>query len=168
MIIKKTNIILGIDPGFADTGYGVIKVENNSTTTLDYGSIKTPAKQPYGDRIEHIYNEILNLIKKYKPSDMAIEQLFFYKNVTTAIKVSQARGVVLLAANQNNLQISEYTPLQIKQSLTGYGRADKKQMQQMVKAILKLNEIPKPDDAADALAVALCCSANQKMENLKK
>jgi crossover junction endodeoxyribonuclease RuvC len=168
MPTKKLQIILGIDPGFADTGYGVIEFLGSSFKTLDYGSIVTPANQDFADRIEYIYDEIIKLIKKHKPTNIAIEELFFSKNVTTAIKVSQARGVVLLAANQNKLQISEYTPLQIKQALTGYGRADKKQMQQMIKVVLGLKEIPKPDDAADALAVALCCSSNLKMENIEK
>jgi len=168
MTNKKKNIILGIDPGFADTGYGIIEFINGKTKTLDYGSIKTPARHAFAERLEYIYKEINNLIKKYNPQSIAVEQLFFYKNVTTAIKVSQSRGVVLLAAQQNNLKIHEYTPLQIKQSLTGYGRAEKKQMQLMIKAVLNLKEVPKPDDAADALAVALCCFASQKLENLGK
>ena len=166
MALKKTTTILGIDPGFADTGYGIIKCEGNKITTLAYGSIQTPAKQDYSTRIEYIYNEVISLIKKYKPTNISIEELFFFKNVTTAIKVSQARGVVLLAAKQNNINISEYAPLQIKQALTGYGRADKKQMQQMIKTVLGLKEIPRPDDAADALAAALCCSSNLKMESI--
>ena len=165
---KKKQVILGIDPGFADTGYGVIEFEGGSVKTLDHGSIQTPAKQEFAARIEYIYNELVRIIKKYKPETIGIEELFFYKNVTTAIKVSQARGVVLLAAKQHNLKIHEYTPLQIKQSLTGYGRADKRQMQLMIKTVLNLKEVPKPDDAADALAIALCCSASQKLENLGK
>ncbi|MFW0862703.1 MAG: crossover junction endodeoxyribonuclease RuvC [Candidatus Komeilibacteria bacterium] len=168
MTNKKKNIILGIDPGFADTGYGIVEFIGGKTKTLGYGSIKTPAKQDFSERLEYIYNELNKLIKKYKPGSIAVEQLFFYKNVTTAIKVSQARGIVLLAAQQNKLSIHEYTPLQIKQSLTGYGRAEKKQMQLMIKAVLGLKEIPKPDDAADALAVALCCFASQKLEKLGK
>ncbi len=168
MIKKKKQIILGIDPGFADTGYGVVEFEGGKAKMLDYGSIQTPSKQDFADRLEYIYNELIEIIKKYKPESIGIEKLFFNKNVTSAIKVSQARGVVLLAAKQYDLKIHEYTPLQIKQSLTGYGRADKNQMQQMVKTILSLKEIPKPDDAADALAIALCCSASQKLENLGK
>jgi len=168
MTTKKSNIILGIDPGFADTGFGVIQFEGLNSKTLDYGSIQTPAKEEFVDRLESIYNQMVQLIKIHKPNILAIEQLFFYKNVTTAIKVSQARGVMLLAAKQFNLDVYEYTPLQIKQSLTGYGRADKKQMQQMTKTVLGLKEVPKPDDAADALAVALCCAASYKLQNLGK
>jgi len=168
MATKKPNIILGIDPGFADTGYGIIQFESSNIKTIDYGSIVTPAKDEFVDRLEYIYDKIVRLIKQHKPISIAIEQLFFYKNVTTAMKVSQARGVVLLAAKQNNLEIYEYTPLQIKQALTSYGRADKKQMQLMIKAVLGLKKIPKPDDAADALAVALCCLSSQKLEKLGK
>ena len=164
MIYQNTKITLGIDPGFADTGYGLIKSEAGKEICLACGSIKTAAGENFTNRLEIIYNEVNLLIKKYKPSALAIEELFFYKNTTTAMKVSQARGVVLLAAKQGNLSIHEYTPLQIKQALTGYGRADKKQMGLMVKAVLKLKEVPRPDDASDALAAALCYLANEKLE----
>ena len=168
MANNKTITLLGIDPGFADTGFGIIKKENNKVVPIAYGSIITAPKQPFEDRLFYIYEQLVSLIKNYKPDYMAIEQLFFFRNVTTAIKVSQARGVVLLAARQHNIPIYEYTPLQIKQAITGYGRADKNQMGNMVKAILNLDKIPRPDDASDALATALCCLSSLKMTNLDK
>lgn len=161
-------IILGIDPGFADTGFGLIKCKGQRIEILDYGSIKTGPKQAFELRLKYIYEQTKSLIKKYKPNYMATEQLFFYRNVTTAIKVSQARGVVLLAASQAKLPLYEYTPLQIKQSLTGYGGADKRQMGQMVKALFGLKKVPRPDDAVDALAIALCCSVSLKLDKLTK
>ncbi|MFW0838150.1 MAG: crossover junction endodeoxyribonuclease RuvC [Candidatus Komeilibacteria bacterium] len=152
--------ILGIDPGFADTGFGILEFSGNNVLTIDYGSIKTAAGQPFPDRLIYIYDQVASLIKNYKPSHLAIEDLFFYKNITTAIKVSQARGVVLLAARQKKLTISNHSPLQVKQSLTGWGGADKKQMGKMIKTVLHLEKVPTPDDAADALAIAWCAGAN--------
>lgn len=151
-------IIFGIDPGTATTGYGVIKSDKGKLEALAYGCIRTKAKQPLADRLFEISRDLTNLIKKYKPDALAVESLFFYKNITTAISVSHARGVVLLCAAKNNLELRELTPLQVKKSLTGYGKAEKKQVQYMVRTLLNLKSIPKPDDAADALAIALCAT----------
>lgn len=157
-VSKKNRIVLGIDPGLADTGFGVIKGGKNNLKVLASGSIKTKAKAPIPQRLKKIHQEINKLIKKYQPEVIAVEQIFFCKNLKTAIVVSQARGVVLLAAGQKQIPVQEFTPLQIKQALTSYGKASKNQVQQMVKFILKLEKIPRPDDAADALACALCCA----------
>ena len=149
-------IILGIDPGIADTGYGVIKEEGTKLSCLTYGSIKTPAGHDLIDRLDTLHQELDKIIKKYKPELAAVEQLFFNKNVRTALIVGQARGVALLTLRQNNLPVIDFTPSQVKQAVTAYGQASKKQVQKMVKLILHLEEIPEPDDAADALAVAIC------------
>lgn len=154
-------IIIGFDPGVADTGYGVIKDEGGTLICLDYGSIRTPAKTPLPERLETIYVAVTSLLKKHKPALVSIEQLFFSKNVTTAMAVGQARGVVLLAAAQAKRPLVEFTPNQVKQSVASYGAADKQQVQRMVKMILKLKNIPKPDDAADALAIAICGAGKQ-------
>lgn len=151
-------IILGIDPGFAITGVGVLKKVGSEASYVAHGCIITDKGEDFPIRLKKINQELNKVIKKYKPDCVAIEDLFFYKNVKTAMKVGQARGVIMLTATQNNLSIYEYTPLQVKQALTGYGRADKNQIQQMVKIVFKLKEIPQPDDAADALAIALCCA----------
>ncbi len=150
--------ILGIDPGIADTGFGIIKNEGNKLICLDYGSIKTKAKTELADRLEIIHKELNNIIKKHKPNLIAVEQLFFCKNIKTALVVGHARGVVLLAAKQNKLPFKEFTPLQVKQAVTTYGQAGKTQVQKMVKLLLNLKELPKPDDAADALAIAICAA----------
>lgn len=151
--------ILGIDPGTGILGFGVIDVTIQSKVTMvDGGVIRTPVKQADSERLKTIYDELTNIIKDCKPEVMSVEKLFFAQNVTTAMSVAQARGVVLLCGVQNGLSLFEYTPLQIKQAITGYGRADKKQMQEMVRIILKLKEVPKPDDCADALAAAICHS----------
>lgn len=157
---KHNSIILGIDPGIADTGYGVIKKEGNKLLCLDYGSIKTSSKIEMPDRLETINSELNEIIKKYKPNLISVEQLFFCKNVKTALVVGQARGVVLLTAKQNKIKIIEFTPLQIKQAVSAYGKATKDQVQKMVKIILNLKTIPQPDDAADALAAAICATNN--------
>lgn len=149
-------IILGVDPGTATTGYGVIRKEGQKHTVLDFGIISTPAKTPLHDRLDTIFEELSELIEKNKPDHIAVEELFFAANSKTAIAVGQARGVILLAGKKKGLAVFEYTPLEVKMALTGYGRADKNQIQQMVKALLGLSEIPKPDDAADALAIAIC------------
>jgi crossover junction endodeoxyribonuclease RuvC len=149
-------IILGIDPGTATTGYGVIKKEGSKFSVIDHGCILTPANTPLHDRLDSIFDELTELIDLHHPDHLAVEELFFAANSKTAIAVGQARGVILLSGKKKNLSIYEYTPLEVKMALTGYGRADKKQIQQMVKTILSLPEIPKPDDAADALAIALC------------
>lgn len=154
MAIAK--IILGIDPGIADTGYGVIKQEGSRLTCLVYGSIKTDKKLDLVDRLEILHAELDKIIKKYKPDLAVIEQLFFNKNVRTALIVGQARGVALLTFKENDLKIVEYTPSQAKSAVSAYGKASKAQVQKMVKLILCLDEIPRPDDAADALALAIC------------
>lgn len=147
--------ILGIDPGTGILGFGVIDVEKSQPRLVDAGVIRTPVKEDDAVRLLTIYEELTDIITQHKPTIMSVEKLFFSRNVTTAMTVSQARGVVLLCAMQNGMTIYEYTPMQIKQAVTGYGKADKKQMQEMVRMILKLKEVPKPDDAADALAAAL-------------
>ena len=149
-------LILGIDPGYATIGYGLIKYEGNSFTSLDYGAIQTPAKTELPYRLSLIFDGVTELINKYRPAAMAIEELFFNTNITTGIAVGHARGVILLAAEKCGLRSYEYTPLQIKQSVVGYGRAEKKQVMEMTRIILKLEKIPRPDDAADALACAIC------------
>ncbi len=152
-------IILGIDPGLAIVGYGVIEYVGNKYKVLDYGAITTDSNLDFPERLKRIYDEMSALIEKYKPEDLAMEELFFNKNVKTALKVGQARGVQILCAKNKGLDIYEYTPLQVKQAVVGYGRADKSQVQKMVKVLLNLKEIPKPDDVADALAVAICHSS---------
>ncbi|MEX0668538.1 MAG: crossover junction endodeoxyribonuclease RuvC [Candidatus Saccharimonadales bacterium] len=148
--------IFGIDPGTAITGFGVIGVDAGKFSFIDAGVIRTPAKQALELRLETIYADLSQLIKEHNPDFIAIEQIYFANNVKTAISVAQARGVAMLAAVHGGGEVVEYTPLQIKQAITGYGRAEKKQMQDMVKILLGMNEISKPDDAADALAIAIC------------
>lgn len=151
--------ILGIDPGTGILGFGIIEVDNKGRTTLlDAGVIRTPVKQADSDRLATIFDELGQIIKELKPDIMAVEKLYFSRNVTTAMSVSQARGVVLLLGKQHGMELYEFTPQQIKQALTGYGKADKKQMQEMVRMILGLEEAPKPDDCADAIACALTCA----------
>lgn len=151
--------ILGIDPGTGILGFGIIDVDpKGKVKMVDGGVIRTPVKQADSDRLLTIYEELTEIIKEFKPTVMSVEKLFFSQNVTTAMSVSQARGVVLLIGKQFSLELYEYTPQQIKQALTGYGKADKKQMQEMVRVVLALSEIPKPDDCADALAAAICHS----------
>jgi len=147
--------IIGIDPGTGILGFGVIDVKQGKSVLVDAGVIRTPVKEDDAVRLHTIYDELTDIIAQTKPDMMSVEKLFFARNVTTAMTVSQARGVVLLCAKQAGLDIYEYTPMQIKQAITGYGKADKKQMQEMVKVILGLETVPKPDDAADALAAAL-------------
>lgn len=149
-------IILGIDPGYATIGYGVIEKNGSVLRLVDYGAIITPAKENIAVRLKMIGDGMDALIAKHRPDEVSVEELFFNTNTTTAIKVAEARGVILLSAINKCGNIFEYTPLMVKQSLTGNGRADKHQIQFMVKAILKMKDIPKPDDAADALAVAIC------------
>lgn len=150
--------IIGIDPGTGILGFGVIDAYRGKTTLVTAGVITTPAHTPLPDRLEEIYNGLTEIITETKPQIMAIEKLFFAQNITTAMSVSHARGVAMLTGQQARLQIEEYTPLQIKQTMTGYGRATKKQIQEMVRIQLGLAEAPKPDDCADALAAALMCS----------
>lgn len=149
-------IILGIDPGYAIVGYGVLDYRGNKFSVLGYGAVLTPAKTPFSQRLQKIYDDTVAIIQKYHPDVISIEKLFFNSNTTTAIDVAQARGVLLLAAEQFGLEVFEYTPLQVKQSVVGYGRAEKKQVQEMTRLILNLDKVPKPDDTADALAIAIC------------
>jgi len=147
--------VLGIDPGFALVGFGVVDEMGGRMQAVDYGVISTPKEHKFAVRLETIYDAMTALIKKYKPDAIAIEELFFFRNQTTIIPVAEARGIIVLCGKQNNVPMYEYTPLQIKQALTGNGRAEKKQIQFMVKNILGLDKVPKPDDAADAVAVAI-------------
>lgn len=161
-------IILGIDPGLAIVGYGVIKVNGNKIKVLEYGSIQTKANTEIQERLEIIFNEMNTLIDDLKPDEVVFEKLFHQKNSKTVIDVSQARGVKILATKLKKLDIYEYTPLQVKTAITGYGRASKIQMQEGVKRILNLADIPKPDDAADALAIAICHSFSGKFKKMYK
>ena len=148
--------ILGIDPGYATIGYGIIEYDNFRFKTVAYGAITTSPDKLFPDRLCDIYSDMQTLINNYKPDCLSIEKLYFNTNTTTAIDVAQARGVILLSARKSNIDIYEYTPLQVKQSITGYGRAEKHQVMEMVKTLLQLNSVPKPDDTADALALAIC------------
>ncbi len=162
-------IIVGFDPGLATLGYGVIKADNRyKPEMIDYGIISTPKDENLAVRLSMLEKGIKQVIDKFKPDEIAVEELFFAKNVKTGIAVAHARGVILLTAIKECGKIFEYTPLQIKQALTGYGRAEKIQIQQMVKTMLGLKGIPRPDDAADALAVALCHSQTNKLGGLFK
>lgn len=148
--------ILGIDPGTATVGWGVVEEANGKLKSVAHGHISTSPKDDPATRLKEIHNDLQEIIKKYQPDEASVEKLFFFKNQKTIIEVAQARGVILLTLSQKISTIGEYTPLQVKQALTGYGRAEKNQVQQMVKSILQLKEIPKPDDVADALALAIC------------
>ena len=156
--------ILGVDPGYAILGYGIIDVVGNKFSVVGYGAITTNPPMEMPARLECLFDGLTEIIDKYKPDEAAIEELFFNSNAKTAILVGEARGVAVLACSKGNLRISEYTPLQIKQALVGYGRADKTQVQYMVKTMLNLKTVPKPDDTADALAAAICHahSANKR------
>ncbi len=161
-------IVLGIDPGYAITGWSVVESKGQDLRVIDYGCVYTEKDIEHKDRLYILYQEIEKIIKKYKPKVGVIEDIFFYKNVKTALKVGQARGVLILACVRNNLDVHEFTPLQVKQALIGYGRADKSQIQKMIKMILGLKEIPKPDDAADALAVAVTyLNSHNYLEKIK-
>jgi len=160
-------LVLGIDPGTAITGYGIVREDDDGKlVAVDFGVITTPAGMPLPERLSIIYDELNAVIKQHKPQTSAVEKIFFSKNVKTAISVGQARGVVLLSLEQAGIKIADYTPNEIKQSVTGYGGADKRQIQEMVRILLDLEEIPKPDDAADALAVAICHLQNAKFEQI--
>jgi crossover junction endodeoxyribonuclease RuvC len=156
-------IIMGIDPGFAITGYGIIKYSGNKFSVLDYGAITTSADTALCQRLLSLNTQLELLMEKYKPDAVSVEEIFFNKNTKTALNVGHGRGVALLSAARRGIEIFEYTPLQVKQSVVGYGRAVKSQVQQMVKLILNLDEIPKPDDVADALAVAICHAHSSKV-----
>lgn len=148
--------ILGIDPGYAILGWGVLDVEGNHFKVVAYDSLLTDKDTPMPERLQQLYMGLMGIIDKYKPEEASIEELYFNNNAKTAIMVGEARGIALLACQNGGLKIGEYTPLQIKQALVGYGRAEKKQVQEMVKTILNLEKVPKPDDTADALAAAIC------------
>jgi len=160
--------ILGIDPGIGRCGWAIVSIQKSVVSSQGYGCIETSAKQNVADRLKAIHDEISKIIKKYSPDTLSIEELFFNTNAKTAFVVGQARGVALLCASLNNLEVAIYTPLQVKMALTGYGRADKNQIGQMVKVLLKLEAIPKPDDASDALAVALTHAFSEKTSRLYK
>ena len=159
-------IIMGIDPGIAIVGYGIVEFKNSRFTTLAYGSVLTEAHTDTAARLAKIYAEVDTLIRMYHPDEMAIEELFFGHNHTTMVPVAEARGVILLAAEQNGLKIGEYTPSQVKQSVVGYGNAVKKQVMQMVSLLLRLENTPKLDDTCDALAIAVC-HANQSGSRMR-
>ncbi len=148
--------VLGLDPGTATTGYGIVEETVEGLRALDYGVVNTPAGQPMPQRLRTIFNELRTLAERWNPAAAAVEELYFSSNVRTAMSVGQARGVAILAMAEAGLQVAEYSPLSVKQALTGYGGADKRQMQEMVRMLLDLPAIPRPDDAADALAVAVC------------
>ena len=159
-------LILGIDPGYAIVGYGLVEYQNNRFRTVDYGAITTPAGMPFPQRLQIIYQETQALLENYHPQAMAVEKLYFQNNQKTAIDVAQARGVVLLAAQLQQVEIFEYTPLQVKSSVVGYGQAVKKQVQEMTRVLLHLPAVPKPDDTADALAMAITfCHTNGNQLN---
>jgi crossover junction endodeoxyribonuclease RuvC len=148
--------VLGIDPGTAIVGWGVVEGAGQDIKLVEYGTIRTPAKRPLAERVCLIYEELNQLLERFQPDGVAIETLFFGRNVSTALPVAHARGVMLLAVQQHNLPLKEFNPVEVKLAITGYGRADKQQMQQMVRLLLGLDDIPRPDDAADAVAIALC------------
>jgi crossover junction endodeoxyribonuclease RuvC len=148
-------LVMGVDPGTAITGYGIVRVDD-SVTAVAYGVIRTPAGQPLPHRLQHIHRELGLIIAQYHPAEAAVEELFFAKNARTALAVGHARGVILFALAQAGLPVYEYTPLQVKQAITGYGRASKEQVQEMVRLLLSLAVTPQPDDVADALAVGVC------------
>ena len=151
-------VILGIDPGVATIGFGLIRAERGKNTLLQYGVITTPPGIPLSERLLQISNDMEQLIETFRPDEMAVEELFFSKNITTGIAVAHGRGVILLAAEKLGIPVFEYTPMQVKQSVVGYGKAEKKQVMLMTQRLLNMREIPKPDDAADALAIAICHS----------
>jgi len=164
---QKPLVILGIDPGYGLVGYGLLAVAGNRFAHIAHGAITTTKKKPLAFRLNEIYVELGNIISKYKPEEVSIESLFFYRNVTTAMAVSEARGVIQLIMEQSNIKIFEYTPFQIKQAVTGNGRAEKGQMQRALKLFLGLESTPKPDDAADALGAAVC-HANSRRFNARR
>lgn len=161
-------LVVGIDPGVATTGYGVVRDTVNGILLVDYGVVTTPPNLALAQRLLLLHHELEKIIQLHRPESAAVEKLFFQKNVTTAIAVGQARGVALLTLAENQIEVSEYTPLEVKQAVAGYGSADKKQVQYMVKAILNMEVIPTPDDAADALAIAICHLHSVQYKNLEK
>ncbi|HOX97537.1 MAG TPA: crossover junction endodeoxyribonuclease RuvC [bacterium] len=167
IIQSKCLRVLGIDPGTATVGWAVLDETKGCPKTVAFGHVSTSPENSTAERLFEVATDLEKIIKKYRPKEAAVEDLFFFKNVKTVMKVSQARGAILLTLYKNNVKIAGYTPLQVKQALTGYGRAEKKQIQIMVQKILGLKSIPKPDDAADALAIALCHINSRKMRQIK-
>jgi crossover junction endodeoxyribonuclease RuvC len=159
-------LVLGIDPGTATTGYGLVREGDDGPVAVAYGVILTPAGAPMPERLRTVYHKLTELLALHRPESAAVEKLYFQKNVSTAMSVGQARGVALLALAEAGVDVGEYTPRDVKQAVAGYGGADKSQVQQMVRAILNLADIPRPDDAADALAVAICHLNSMKMKSL--
>jgi crossover junction endodeoxyribonuclease RuvC len=160
-------VVIGIDPGTATTGYGLVREnEDGSLALVDYGVILTPAKMDMPERLLELHRQLTQILLLHRPYSGAVEKLFFQRNVRTALSVGQARGVALLSLAEQGLRIGEYTPLEVKQAVAGYGKADKNQVQHMVRALLSLNEIPTPDDAADALAVAICHIHSARLQSL--
>lgn len=159
-------LIVGIDPGIATTGYGLVRDTASGIEVVDFGVVITPAGEAPESRLFQLFTELNKILLLHQPQSGAVEKLFFQRNVTTAMSVGQARGVAMLALAQNTIPVSEYTPLAVKQAVTGYGKADKSQVQQMVKVLLGLRDIPRPDDAADALAVAICHLHSMKFTQL--
>ncbi len=157
-------LVLGIDPGTATTGYGLVReTEQGDLVLVEYGAILTPAGMPQEERLQMLYDRLNEIILLHHPDCGAVEKLFFRRNVTTAISVGQARGVILLAMAQHHMRVAEYTPMEVKQAVSGYGGADKHQVQVMVQALLQMDKLPKPDDAADALAIAICHQHSARM-----
>ena len=159
-------LVLGIDPGTAITGYGLVREERDGLSLLACGVIRTPAKEALPERLKRIYTELCDIIRTYRPEAMAVEQIFFSNNARTAFAVGQARGVCLLAGVEGGVAVHEYTPLQVKQAVVGYGQATKEQVQQMVRMLLELEAAPQPDDAADAVAIAICHHHSARMRDL--
>lgn len=162
--------IIGIDPGYAIVGFGIVEYSGSSFKTVEYGAITTPSGMDFNERLNVIFQDLSFVLDKYKPDSMAIEKLFFNTNQKTGIDVAQARGVILLCATMRNIEIREYTPLQVKQSVVGYGKAEKNQVMEMTRRILGLESVPKPDDTADALAIAIChghCAHSSRLLSIK-
>jgi len=160
-------LVLGIDPGTARCGWGLVDKKGSMLTAVDYGIIETSKDTPQPSRLKAVHDEVAEIIKEFKPDIMAVEKLFFNRNVTNALSVGEARGVILLAGEKAGIELAEYTPLQVKMALTGYGKAEKKQVETMVMRLLNLKTAPKLDDTADALAIALCCAASYKLQSIK-
>ena len=159
-------LVLGIDPGLATTGYGLVEGDGQRLELVAYGVVRTPAKTPIARRLLQLHDELAEILREYRPDEAAVEELFFSTNARTAIVVGEARGVVILTLAEAGLPVAEYTPLQVKQAITGYGQADKAQVQQMVSLLLNLRYVPQPDDAADALAISVCHHHSAKLAAL--
>ena len=160
--------VLGIDPGYAIVGWGVVDYQTPRFTAVDYGAVTTPAGMEFGQRLQGVYGGVSRILEIYKPDAISLEQLFYQHNQTTVIGVAEARGVILLAAAQCGVPVFEYTPMQVKQAVTGYGKAVKKQVQEMTRVLLRLDKVPKPDDTADALAMAIahCHCSRSRLQNM--